>query len=212
VRYAFPGSFRSDIAAPPTDRTHIYSTGRSATVVDGIISSRPESPFDYYKHLLLHRSRKALSARLSERGVDTRIASLGRFDNRIAYVLGAVYPDRTVPQVWIDRQTLRPIRWIVQGAVNGEETARFEIRYLEWRKVSRVWYPGQIEFLRDGAPVRLIQIEDIIADPPLSRDLFNIDSLLARSQPAQAPTGTGNREDGPSDIQKTIEEFKRLFE
>ena len=44
VRYAFPRSFRSDIAAPPADRTHIYTIGRSATVVDGTISSEPESP------------------------------------------------------------------------------------------------------------------------------------------------------------------------
>jgi hypothetical protein len=212
VRYAFPKSFRSDISAPPTDRIHIYTLGRSVTVVDGAIADEAESPFDYYKHLLLHRSRGAFTTRLAERGVDTSIASLGRFDGRVAYVIGAVYPDPSAPQIWIDKETLRPIRWIVQGAEADEEAARFEIRYLDWRKVSRVWYPDRIEFLRDGTPVRLIQVEDIILDPPASRDLFNIDSLLARSQPSQPPPGSESRTDGLSDIQKALEEFKRLFE
>ena len=212
VRYSFPQSFRSDISAPPTDRTHIYATGRAATVVDGAISSDPESPFDYYKHLLLHRSRNAFSLRLKERGVNTNITSLGRFDGRTAYVIGAVYPDRKAPQVWIDKQTLRPIRWIVQGAQAGEDSARFEIRYYDWRKIDRVWYPDQIEFVRNGTPVRLIQVEDIIMDPPLARDMFSVEGLLAQSQPAEAASDSESRKGGLSDIQKTIEEFKRLFE
>jgi hypothetical protein len=212
VRYAFPKSFRSDISGPPTDRTHIYSLGRSATVVDGIIADETESPFDYYKHLLLHRSRDTLRRRLAERGVDASIASLGRFEGRVAYVLGAVYPDHSAPQIWIDKETLRPIRWIVEGAGADQDTARFEIRYLQWRKISRIWYPDQIEFLRDGTPVRLIQVEDIIVDPPVSQGLFSIDSLLARSRPAQPPSGSESRTGGRSDIQKALEEFKRLFE
>jgi hypothetical protein len=212
VRYAFPKSFRSDISGPPTDRTHIYTLGRSVTVVDGAVADETESPFDFYKHLLLHRSRNAFKTRLAERGVDTSIASLGRFEGRIAYVLGAVYPDYSAPQIWIDKETLRPIRWIVKGAETGEDSARFEIRYLEWRKISRVWYPDQIEFLRDGTPVRLIQVEDIILDPPLSRELFSIDSLLARSQPAQSTSGPESRKNDQSDIEKALQEFKRLFE
>ena len=212
VRYSFPQSFRSDIAAPPADRTHIYTIGRFATVVDGTISNEPESPFDYYKHLLLHRSRNAFRVRLSERGVNTAVTSLGRFDGRIAFVLGAVYPDNTVPQVWIDKETLRPSRWIVRGAAEGEDSPQFEIRYHEWRRISHVWYPDQIEFVRNGTPVRLIQVEDIIVDPPLTQDMFSVDGLLARSQPAQAPSETEGREEDMSDIQKTIEEFKRLFE
>ena len=212
VRYAFPQSFRSDIAAPPADRIHIYATGRSATVVDGTISSEPESPFDFYKHLLLHRSRNAFRARLSERGVNTAITSLGRFDDRIAFVLGAVYPDNTAPQVWIDKETLRPVRWIVKGAGQSGDSPQFEIRYLEWRRINQVWYPDQIEFVRNGTPVRLIQVEDIIVDPPLSRDIFNVDGLLARSQPAQSTSGSDSPKDDITEIQKTIEEFKRLFE
>ena len=212
VRYAFPQSFRSDIAAPPADRTHIYAVGRSATVVDGTISSEPESPFDYYKHLLLHRSRNAFSVRLSERGVNTAVTSLGRFDGRIAFVLGAVYPDNTLLQVWIDKETLRPIRWIVKGAADSEDSPEFEIRYYEWRRIKKVWYPDQIEFIRNGTPVRLIQVEDITVNPPLTQDMFNVDGLLARSQPEQTPAEAEDRKGGMSDIQKTIEEFKRLFE
>ena len=132
----------------------------------------------------------------------------------IAYIDAGIAIVRAAkaPQVWIDKQTLRPIRWIVQGAEAGEDTARFEIRYYEWRKIGRIWYPDQIEFVRNGTPVRLIQVEDIIMDPLLAQEMFSIESLLARSQPAQATPDSDSREGGPSDIQKTIEEFKRLFE
>lgn len=212
VRYIFPKAFRSDISAPTLGRTHIYAAGRSATVVDGAVSSEPESYFDFYMHLLLHRSRPSFNARLAERGINTEVSSIGRFEGRIAFVLGAEYPDISPPQVWIDKETLLPLRWIVQGAAPGGDAAQFEIRYLEWRKTERFWYPDHIEFVRNGTPVRLIQVENVILNPELNRELFSLEGLLARSQPAETPAQEGDTDTGMSDIQKTIEEFKRLFD
>ena len=212
VRYVFPRAFRSDILAPPLDRTHIYAAGRSATVIDGTVSGEPESYFDFYKHLLLHRSRPAFNSRLSERGINTKVSSLGRFEGQIAFVIGAVYPDLTPAQIWIDKETLLPIRWIVQGAEAGGDAVQFEIRYLEWRKIEGIWYPDHIEFVRNGTPVRLIQVENAILNPEFSRELFSVDGLLARSQPADPQPDQEKTKAGMSDIQKTIEEFKRLFD
>jgi hypothetical protein len=212
VRYLFPGAFRSDIVAPPADRTHIFSRGRAVTVIDGTISGNPESYFDFYQHLLLHRSRTAFISTLIERGVDPEVTSLGRFEGQTAFVIGAQYPDTTFPQVWIDKETLLPMRWIVQGANPGEKTVRFEIRYLDWRQTGRIRYPDQIEFLRNGTPVRLIQVENIVLNSQFGREMFNIDDLLARSQPAAASPEQVGRKGGLSDIQKAIEEFRRLFD
>lgn len=212
LRYVFPHAFRTDTRATATERIHLYVGGRSLTLIDGAQIAGPESSFDIYPRLLLHRSRRALKQLLDDYGVTTDNCSLGRSDGRVAFVIGAVYPDLSAPQVWVDKETLLPVRWVVSGAEPGSDTARLEIRYIEWRKQKDVWYPNQIEFVENGSPVRLIQAEHLAANPTFTRDLFDIDALRASARPAALPREEGGRREGLSDIQKTIQEFKRLFE
>jgi hypothetical protein len=69
----------------------------------------------------------------------------------------------------------------------------------------------QIEFIQDGVTVRAIEVDDYQIDANFSKDLFDIARLkLEYRQPIRTPDRAGEGE-GLSEVQKTIEEFKKIF-
>jgi hypothetical protein len=214
LRYVFSEAFRSDIVSDSNQRVYIFNQGRTITVIDGVISDAVESRFDLYKDLLLYRSRNELTDRLSELGIDVTVSSLGRFDGQLALVIGAEFPDESVSQVWIDKETFHPLRMIVTGATSpySNSKAYLEIRYSGWQKIGQIWYPMRIEFLQDGKTVREIEVDDYQLNPNFSKGIFDIAHLKSEYlQPVMKPDHTGENE-GLSEVQKTIEEFKKIFE
>jgi hypothetical protein len=68
------------------------------------------------------------------------------------------------------------------------------------------------EFIQDGIIVRAIEVNDYQINPNFSKDIFDIARLkLEYRQPVKTPTRAGET-DGLSEVQKTIEEFKKIFE
>ncbi len=208
LKYVFPNTFRSDILSESIQRIHVVSKGRALTVIDGKTSDEPESRFDHYKDLLLFRSREMLQERLSHLGVDAKASSLGRFQGKPAYVLGAQYPDETVPQVWLDKDTFRPLRWII----TSQTQQRLEARYLQWHKLENTWYPMRIEFIADGNLVREIHVENIEVDPSFPKNLFDIEDLRSRYPRVEPTESAGQDKKEPlNEIQETIEDFKKIY-
>ena len=213
LKYLFSKAFRSDIVSESNQRVFVSNQGQTITVIDGVISGAAESQFNVYKDLLLYRSREALSERLSNLGIDISVSSLGRFDGRLALVVGAEFPDQTVPQVWIDKETFQPLGIIVFGAKSlySNRTGFLEIRYSNWQQIGKISYPMQIEFIQDGATVRAIKVDDYQINPNFSKDIFDIARLkLEYRERVATPDRTGESE-GLSEVQKTIEEFKKIF-
>jgi hypothetical protein len=213
LKYMFSEAFRSDLVSESNQRVYVFNQGQTITVIDGVISDAAESEFNVYKDLLLYRSREALSQCLSNLGIDISVSSLGRFDGRLALVVGAEFPDQTVPQVWIDKETFQPLGMIVFGAKSrySTQTGFLEIRYSNWQQIGKISYPMQIEFIQDGVTVRSIQVHDYQINPHFSKDVFDIARLkLEYRERVATPDRTGDSE-GLSEVQKTIEEFKKIF-
>jgi outer membrane lipoprotein-sorting protein len=205
LKFKFPKTFRSDIVSENIQRIRILSDRSVFTVVDGKISDEPENSYDHYKDLILFRSREILQERLSNLGVDVKVTSFGRFQGRPAYVLGAQYPDETLPQVWLDKKTFLPFRWII----TGNATQNLEVLYLDWKKLNRTWYPMRIEFFSNGNLVREIHVQDIKVNPSFQADLFDIQQLKSLyPQDAPAEPKNGDKEE-LDEVQKTIDEFKK---
>ncbi len=212
LRYVFPEMFRSDTLSENVHRIHILSKDEALTVIDEKVSDDSKSRYDHYKDLLLFRSREILQKKLSLLGVDVTVSSLGRFQGKPAYVLGAQYPDETVPQVWLDKDTFRPFRWIMTSKARKSQENSLEVRYFEWRKVHHTWYPMGIEFFATGILVRKIHVQDIKVNPSFPDELFDIEHLKSLyPQIAPAEQEQGNKED-LNEVQKTIEDFKKLYE
>lgn len=207
LQFEFPKTFRSDIVSENIQRIRIVSDRIVFTVIDGKISDEPENSYDHYKDLILFRSREVLQERLSNLGVDVKVTSLGRFQGKPVYVLGAQYPDETSPQVWLDKKTFLPFRWIM----TSNATQNLEVLYLDWKKLKQIWYPMRIEFFSNGNLLREIHVQDIKVNPSFRADLFDIQQLKSLyPQDAPAETKNGGKEE-LDEVQKTIDEFKKIY-
>ena len=212
LRYVFGRAFRSDIRSPDSERIHINSAGRTLTIVDGSIVPGTASRFSLFKDVLLFRSREALAERLLQMGIDVSVSSLGRFEDRIAFILGANYPDEGVNQLWVDKETLRPLRLIINDISGSEPSGKVEIRYLIWWKIGETHYPSRLEFYQDDNLVRVSQAKNFEENAVFSEDLFNISRLETLYPRAPLdPAATAAAEE-PSEVQQTIDDFKRIFE
>jgi hypothetical protein len=70
----------------------------------------------------------------------------------------------------------------------------------------------QIEFIQDGATVRAIEVNDYQIDPNFSNEVFDIARLKLEYRPPIMTPDRPGETDGLSEVQKTIEEFKKIFE
>jgi len=207
LKFVFPDTFRSDIDSEKVQRIHILSNAGVLTVIDGKISDETDSPYDHYTDILLFRSNQSLMKRLSDLGVNVRISSLGRFQGKTAYVLGAQYPDEDTPQIWLDKNTFRPIRWIM----TREPAQRLEVLYLNWQETNRTWYPMHIEFILNDSLIREIYVQDIKVNPSFPAGTFDIQELRSQyPQQALSKPESKDKED-VDEVQKTIEEFKKIY-
>jgi outer membrane lipoprotein-sorting protein len=212
VSYRFPVAFRSEFASAVGEHIQIFSNGRALTVVDGLIVSDTESEFDHYKDIFLFNTRELLIKCLSQLGVAADVSSVGRFQGRIAYVLGAQYPDETVPQLWLDKETFRPMRWLLKPASAGNLSEALEVRYGDWRKVSSIWYPERIEFYLGDRLLRRMQVQRTRVNPKFSKRLFDVAYLKSIYPYAAVPPPAQGESGGKNDIQRTIDRFRKLFE
>jgi hypothetical protein len=210
LRYLISEAFRSDIITDSNQRIHVSTNGEALTIIDGTARAASQTRFDLYKDVLLFRTRPELVERLFRFGIDVSVSSLGRMEDRIAYVIGAQYPNESVDQLWIDHETFRPIRWIIVGGGGGFSSNPLDVRYLDWWQLDDTfWYPSRVEFYQDNLLVRSIKVQRYEVNPELSRDLFDIQQLRY-TYPQVNPSS--DEPENVSDVQQTIEEFSKMFE
>ncbi|MCF8027707.1 MAG: hypothetical protein K9K81_05025 [Desulfobacteraceae bacterium] len=211
VRYSRPGAYRSDINAPDFSQIYIESSGSQLFVLDGKILEDSRQWYACYKDLFMFSSRPPLVRHLEQLGVDMNISSLGRLNKKTVYVAGAGYPDLSRAQVWFDKNTFLPVRWIVAPAKKTGQQPAFEIRYLDWQRFDdRIRYPGKIEFYENGRLARAVTVEklDRISGVPASD--FDISTVRKKYQSAsEVPE---NRGGAAEEVRRQIEEFKKIYE
>jgi hypothetical protein len=215
IKYIFPEKFRSDIVSKNSKRIHVVSKGISLTVIDEKTVAGHETPFDRYKDIILCNSRSALMQKLAQLGINTSVASLGRFEDKPVYILGAQYPDESVSQIWLNKETFRPFRWIINSKRSGGRIDILEVRYSKWRKIGKIFYPMHIEFYQDDYLIRMIEADEIKVDPGFSAGLFDINLLKSTYPKDTKDSQVLSKQREPrelSEVQKMIEEFKKIYE
>lgn len=170
--FSYPGKFRSETIEGTPRAIRVWSDNRFAGVVDGVlVSSTPSGP-DLYPAPLLFRDRESLQHHLEANGVDVRLSSLQRYDDAVCYVVGDVKTDRA-STFWVDKETFFPVKYTRFG--NGR---RIEIRYQNWSRVSRTWYPMEISIHVDDLPVSVINVISFELESSFAASLFDVDHLL----------------------------------
>lgn len=211
-RWIFPNRFRTEIRSKHGEIIHVFSKGAVLKVIDGRIMGESESGFDLYKDLFLIDNRRKLMKRLSHLGVQTSVTSLGRFEDRLAYVVGARYPDESIPQLWVDKDDFRPFRWLLTGKSGDGSEDFLEVRFLEWREVKKGFQrPMKTLFYRNGKLVREIRVEDVRVNALISNDLFDMELLQTLYQPSASPLPEAEgKEEG--EVQKNLNNFRKMYE
>ncbi len=108
---------------------------------------------------LLLRPRQILPT-LKARGLDTAQTGLARHDGRIAFTVGAQGEGREGTQLWLDRETLHPLKLILQ-LEDGTGSVSFE----GYDQSPSVLYPSIIKTTRNGS-VRTYRIDRITKNSP----------------------------------------------
>jgi len=215
VAYAFPDRYRSEAQYDQTHRIFVTSGGEHLSVIDGKWRMDQPNLFDRYKDLLLFHSRHLMHEALLKHGVDVGVTSLGRFEGRIVYVIGAHYPDESVSQVWVDKELFLPLRWL--NVDQGDPDLDMEFIYRNWRKIQWrkdhvIWYPTRIETFYQQRLIRAITIDRIQADNALSPELWDLDYLRSKYVPDQPPVEVEQPADEVDEVQQAIESFQKKFE
>ncbi|MFW6284690.1 MAG: hypothetical protein ACOC1H_04830 [Desulfosalsimonas sp.] len=210
VRYRRPGAYRSDIQTPDFSQIYIETSGEQIFVLDGEILEDSRQWYACYKDLFMFSSRPPLVRHLEQLGVDMNLSSLGRLNKKTVYVAGAIYPDQGRAQVWFDKATFLPVRWIVSPAKQTGKPPAFEIRYLDWQRFDRSRYPGKIEFYENGRLARAVTVEklDQVAGAPESD--FDINAV--RKKYESTPETPENRSGAAEEVRRQIEEFKKIYQ
>jgi hypothetical protein len=109
----------------------------------------------------------AYATAVGRRGVALANASLGRFDGRIAYVVGGRAKDAK-PLLYVEKDGFQPLR-----LVSPEGGALHDVRLLGWGSpMGGDWFPRAVEvWSRDAAQLRFAT-EKVTANPKLADLLF----------------------------------------
>ena len=215
ISYKFPENFREEIHYPTGLGIVVVSPAGVAKVEENYLISEYEDQYDLYKEPLLYRNSQLLMDRLSLAGVKTDTCSLGYWQGKVAYVIGAQYPDESVPQLWVEKNTFLPIRFIVTRTVPGRFQESLEVQYSEWQgllvqdgKKIRHRYPGRIIFVSQERIISQRTLVNYAMNPSFPSDAFDILRMKKAYQLAPHLRETAPISQEMEGVRKALEVFK----
>ena len=149
---------------------------------------------------------------LHEEAHGSLVVSLGRYKERISYVIGAKYPDESVSQVWIEKNTFRPIRYLLRSG--GQHDANLEeIEYTDYVPLDKGRsYPERILFFQNGQLARMNVLKTFRVNPDVPDQLFDIAHLKTVYHSISSDEPSPSTESEVDEVKKTIRDFSRTFE
>jgi hypothetical protein len=207
--FKYPDRFRSEMSAGRQKKVQVRGRDGVVVILDEKIMGESEGPFDCFKAPFLHKGQAPLAQELANLGIDLDTVSLGRFEDKVAYVIGARYPDESVPQVWIEKESFSPIRLILGGQ---DGTPAKEIVYSDYRPLGkRGEYPGRILFYEKGILVRMSVVESFEVNVEVDEALFDVAYLRTLYEPVNPPQPSEPSSE-LDEVKKTIQDFRKIYE
>jgi hypothetical protein len=119
------------------------------------------------------------AARLEEAAKDLGVAldvvTYARFDGRVSYLIGAKSWDEDKPTIWVDKDTLLPLRVVaVKKAADGKVSTT-DVRMRGWGSAEGgSWFPKSIEVWNDGVLVEVATTRTADRNVNLDAALFKL--------------------------------------
>jgi hypothetical protein len=123
--------------------------------------------------------RAAAAARLEEAakeiGVAVDVVSFARFDGRVSYLIGAKSWDDDKPAIWVDKDTLLPLRVVTVKKSPDGQTTRTDVRLRGWGSAEGgSWFPKSIEVWNNGVLVEVATTRTADRNVNLDAALFKL--------------------------------------
>lgn len=220
LTYQLPGGFRAEIRSEAIQRLYLEVDGAAVLTVDGRLVPMGGGWFERFKDLLFFNRRLDLHRQLAFKGVDVAVASLGLWNERPVHVLGAYFPAAAPAQIWVDKETLLPVRWLWNRAAEGAEGAspgvqqHFEIRYDRWQLFGKRRYPLRVEFFENHELVRTLSAEAVVVNAEVADGLMDLEAVRRLALPPGGDPPLVGEEKDPAveEIQEALDIFKKRFE
>lgn len=215
LTFAFPGNLRSDIFSEAGGRFYAISNKGFVRVSDGVVASLEKSGSEFYTDPLLYRHHETLALQLTQAGVNTDKVTFQRFDGQVCYFIGQppLYQNRdenqaTTPGLWLDKDSFFPVRYQVQ-----QKDWIVDIRYKNWERVSRTWYPMETRIYIDGDLLVEIEVSSVELKSGFSSALFDVDRILRQYPLRQVDQGSMDTHNSrKKTLDKQIEDFSKLYD
>ncbi|MCG8634078.1 MAG: hypothetical protein MI863_09640 [Desulfobacterales bacterium] len=205
--YAFPDNLRSDIVTDAGARFYALSGSGFVKVDDEMIAATEKRPVDSYTDPLLYRDYGIMTEALVRAGVNTDKVTFQRLEGRICYLIGQPSVDQNLmPGLWIDKESFFPVRYLIR---NKDRVV--DIRYSNWQRVSRTWYPMETRILVNGHLFTDIVVNRFELKSGFSPALFDVDKILGQYPFRKGRPDHGN-EDRIDDLDGDIEDFSKLYD
>ena len=143
---------------------------------------RQPNPDAAYRWLLMANPKGEISAFLSQLGI--RIWDLGydRCEGIVAYRVGARDPEG--PRLLVDKKRFFPL--LLSYMLPGDPEGRLvTVRFRDYRKIDAGWYPYEIEYALEDAPMEAYHILNLTANAPIQASF--IEREIERFAPPPGP-------------------------
>jgi len=207
LTYLFPKAVRSDLRGGAGHQFYVATGTGFVKVLNKEVIRVDRSLDEYYTDPLLYRDHEIFMTVLADAGINVDKVGLQRFEGNICWFIGEPsFEGDANPGLWIDKDDFFPVRYLIQKAGRT-----MDIRYENWQRISRTWYPRNTRIFVDGDLFVQIDVERMSLASGFSRDLFAIEKILNRypEKTKVAPESTGR---GAVDDLKEIETFNKLYD
>jgi hypothetical protein len=224
LTYQLPGGFRAEIRSEAIQRLYLEVDGEALLTMDGHLVPMGGGWFETFKDLFLFTRRLDLHRQLALKGVDVAIATLGLWNERPVHVLGAYFPDAAPAQIWVDKETLLPVRWLWETVGGGLESTsqgerrNFEIRYDRWQLFGKRRYPLRVQFFENHELVRTLVAEAVVVNAEVEAGSMDLEAVRRLALPPLGDPPPAGEENDPAvdpaveEIHEAIDVFKKRFE
>jgi len=172
-----PDDYRLDIAFPEEHKTFIHSEGKILIIVGGKVIGNSKDEKSIFKDFFIKRSVDEIIGLLRSRNVDIERRGLGRFNGKIAYIIGAKEREAKLPQLWIEKDTFLPLRFIVEEK-KEDSTAVLEIRYLDYINLDDKYrYPYTMEFYYNNKLTLRYEVQKVVVNTQIPDDIFDVSKV-----------------------------------
>ncbi|HCY86757.1 MAG TPA: hypothetical protein DHV36_16625 [Desulfobacteraceae bacterium] len=208
LSFAFPSALRSEISSKNGTAFTVQSGNRFVRVENGRVTATVRPIADFYTVPMLLRDYAMMAAHLDAVGIDTQKVTFQRLDGGVCFFVGKPAGGSDPESgFWVDKDTLFPVRYKVTRS--GRTV---DVRYHNWHRVSRTWYPMETSIQVDGQPFADIRVSRFELKPGFSADRFDVDGVLAAYPVQNGMAGEDEAREQIDGLDKEIDDFSKLFD